>query len=216
MKAYFFSGLGADKKAFGQLQFPENIDPVFIDWIQPLPDEPIESYAKRISGSIDDSQPFILVGLSFGGIMATEVIEFVSPHKTILISSVSRRQELPSFFQVTRFLGIHKTLPVKSVQKGNAFVYCLFGIEKDYQKTLLNEILVDTDPVFAEWAIRKIMIWKRESTNTRIVRIHGDNDKMFPIRNFTPDYTIKDGGHFMVIDKAPEISMLMKKIFSSE
>ena len=89
MKAYFFSGLGADKKAFGQLQFPENIDPVFIDWIQPIPDEPIESYAKRISGSIDDSQPFILVGLSFGGIMATEVIEFVSPHKTILISSVS-------------------------------------------------------------------------------------------------------------------------------
>ena len=216
MKVYFFSGLGADKKAFRQLQLPENIEPIFIDWIHPLKDEPIESYAKRISGLIDDSKPFMLVGLSFGGIMATEVIEFVSPHKTILISSVTRRQELPSFFQFTRFLGINKSLPVKTVQKGNAFVYWLFGIEKNNEKSLLDEILADTDPVFAEWAIRQMMVWKREIPNTDIVRIHGDNDKMFPIRNFIPDYTIKDGGHFMVVDKATEISTLMKKIFTSK
>jgi len=216
LKAYFFSGLGADKKAFRQLQFPENVEPIFIDWIHPLNDEPIESYAKRISGVIDNSKPFILVGLSFGGIMATEVIEYVSPRKTILISSVTRRQELPFFFQFTRFLGIQKKIPFKSVQKGNAFVYWLFGIEKNNGKSLLDEILADTDPVFAEWAIRQMMIWKREITNTDIVRIHGDNDKMFPIRNFTPDYTVKDGGHFMVVDKAGEISMLMKKIFASD
>jgi hypothetical protein len=105
-------------------------------------------------------------------------------------------------------------MPVRIVQKGNAFVYWLFGISKESEKSLLDQILADTNPVFAEWAIRKMMIWKRENTNSDIIRIHGNNDKMFPIRNFVPDYTIEDGGHFMVVDKAAEISMLMKKIFT--
>ncbi len=212
MKVYFFSGLGADKKTFGQLQLPQNIEPIFIDWINPEADEPIESYAGRISKVIDNSNPFVLVGLSFGGIMATEVLEFVNPHKTILISSVSRRQELPSFFRITRFLGINKTFPVKSVQKGNAFIYWLFGISRAEDKLLLDTILADTDPIFSKWAIRQMMIWKREITNPKIIRIHGNNDKMFPIHDFVPDYIIKNGGHFMIVDKADEISNLLTLI----
>ncbi len=34
-KIYIFSGLGADERVFKQLNF-SNLEPVFIDWIEPF------------------------------------------------------------------------------------------------------------------------------------------------------------------------------------
>lgn len=42
-KIYFISGLGADKRAFHQLNLP-GFEKIFIDWIQPMPNETIQTY----------------------------------------------------------------------------------------------------------------------------------------------------------------------------
>jgi len=66
MNAYFISGLGADKRIFSKLKLSEKINIIHVDWINPDRNETLEAYSKRLSRIIDTSQPFALVGVSFG------------------------------------------------------------------------------------------------------------------------------------------------------
>jgi hypothetical protein len=65
---YLFSGLGADRRIFQKLDLSGYIVH-YIEWIPPLGDESIEHYASRISNQIKEPNP-VLIGLSFGGMMA--------------------------------------------------------------------------------------------------------------------------------------------------
>ena len=73
MKIYVVSGLGADFKVLEKLKFPENHEVVFIDWIIPQKEESFADYVKRMAEKIDDSEPFYLLGYSFGGIIVQEL-----------------------------------------------------------------------------------------------------------------------------------------------
>ncbi|RYD69520.1 MAG: hypothetical protein EOP53_27030, partial [Sphingobacteriales bacterium] len=64
MKVYFISGLAADCRVFKRIQLPAGFESVYLDWIPPLPNESLQSYAMRMAESIDTNEPFALVGLS--------------------------------------------------------------------------------------------------------------------------------------------------------
>jgi hypothetical protein len=209
MTLYFLSGLGADKRAFKYLTFPINTKTVFIEWIAPNKNETLKEYALRLSQCIDTSSPFILIGLSFGGILATEILEFVQPQKTILISSASRRQELPFYYRIAGFLRVNKLLPAKATNRSNALTYWMFGIQNREDKILLKEILNSTDTIFSKWAINGILNWERKINHKDLIRIHGDLDRVLPIINFKPNYLLKGAGHFMIVNRAKEISKIL-------
>ncbi|WP_462220336.1 alpha/beta fold hydrolase [Ferruginibacter sp.] len=210
MTIYFLSGLGADNRAFKYLTFPANTEIVFIDWLIPEKNEPLRSYAKRIAEKIDHSKPFILVGLSFGGILATEILEFITPQKTILLSSVTRRQELPFYYRMVGFFKLNKIIPLKSTNKINFLTNWVFGISAPKDKLLLAEILAATNSEFSRWAVNEILNWKRTVTPSNLIRIHGNKDRVLPMIKFKPDYLIKDGGHLIVVTQAKEISKILE------
>ncbi len=210
MTIYFLSGLGADSRAFKYLTFPANTEIVFIDWLIPEKNEPLRSYAKRIAEKIDHSKPFILVGLSFGGILATEILEFITPQKTILLSSVTRRQELPFYYRMVGFFKLNKIIPLKSTNKINFLTNWVFGISAPKDKLLLAEILAATNSEFSRWAVNEILNWKRTVTPSNLIRIHGNKDRVLPMIKFKPDYLIKDGGHLIVVTQAKEISKILE------
>jgi len=191
---YFLSGLGANYSAFKYLAFPPDVTPVFIDWLVPDKKETIGQYAKRIAEKINTAEPFILVGLSFGGMLATEVIEFVQPQKTILISSAARRQELPAYYKLAGTLRLNKLLPAAVIKKGNVMINWLMGVSAIKDKALVQEILAASNPEFSKWAINEIVNWKRTTAPANIIRIHGDKDKVLPIINFKPQHLIKKAG----------------------
>ena len=83
-RIYVFSGLGADERVFKYLDFP-GYEPVFIRWLQPTKEEAIEHYSKRLTEQIGTSRP-VLIGLSFGGIIAIEVAKVIDTEKIILIA----------------------------------------------------------------------------------------------------------------------------------
>ena len=210
MTIYFLSGLGADESAFKNLIYPVGVNAVFIDWLMPVKNETMQEYAKRIAAKIDTSNPFVLVGLSFGGMLATEVLAFVKPKKTILISSAARRQELPVYYKLAGTLGLNKLLPKKNIHKSNIFTNRLFSISASNDKFLLQEILTASNPDFSKWAINEIVNWKRKTSPENIIRIHGNKDRVLPIINFKPTYLLKGGGHFMIVNRADEISKILE------
>jgi pimeloyl-ACP methyl ester carboxylesterase len=213
MTVYFISGLGADSRAFQYLKLPPHVQPVFLDWLPPLPREPMAAYARRMADAhIDTTKPFVLAGLSFGGMLATEMLEFLQPEKTILISSAARRQELPFYYRWAGAIKLNKILPAKATNRPNRLTYWVFGLTQKEDKAFLKKILTYTNTAFSRWAVNEIVNWKRKTSPPNIIRIHGTKDRVLPVQRFTPDYAIANGGHLMVANRAAEISALLKAI----
>jgi len=207
-KIYILSGLGADKRVFKYLDFSD-YDTVHIDWIEPEVNEPIEKYAKRLTQQIHTQKP-ILIGLSFGGIMATEVAKHIETEKIILIASAKTRNEIPFYYRWLGVIKLHELIPAQSMKRANFFSFWLFGIDTKEDKQLLREILNDTDPKFLKWAISAIINWENTTQHKNLKHIHGSADKILPIKYVNYDVEVKDGGHFMTINKFNELNQILK------
>ena len=59
-KAYFFSGLGAKCSIFDKVILSENYQKVYLEWINPLKNESLISYCKRIAESMKMRNLFLL------------------------------------------------------------------------------------------------------------------------------------------------------------
>jgi len=62
--------------------------------VDPLGDESLESYAKRLSEHIPKNDEVVLIGVSFGGIIVQEIHKLVNTKKVIIISSVKHCKRL--------------------------------------------------------------------------------------------------------------------------
>src|SRR6478735_4582236 len=153
MNVYFISGLGADRRAFQRITLPPQYHIHHIDWIKPHDGETLNQYAQRLTQFIDTSQPFALVGLSMGGMMATAMTAFVKPTKTILLSSIGCARELPWYFRLAGSLRLYKLLPKSLLNRPTEMANWLFGAKSNTERKALSQIIADADPEFVRWAI---------------------------------------------------------------
>ncbi|HEX2683975.1 MAG TPA: alpha/beta hydrolase [Ferruginibacter sp.] len=216
MNIYFFSGLGADKRVFAKLQLPATWNIEYVEWIPNLEDEALENYCKRLSAQIDTSQPSSFVGLSFGGIIAIEISKFIKPDKIIIISSVSTKSELPMDW-LGKFLlqkcKLFKLIPRSAFNKPNRVLHWLFETKTEDEKKLLDQVIKDTPPDFAKWALGNILNWKNETRPSNLLHIHGSADRIFPIKKTKADIRIEGGGHLMVYSQAEQVSKILARAF---
>jgi pimeloyl-ACP methyl ester carboxylesterase len=209
-KLYLFSGLGADYRVLQDLDFT-GYEVTFIEWIKPVEDEPINDYAKRLTKQIECKRP-ILIGLSFGGMIAIEVGKLIKTEKIILIASVKTKNEIPFYYRLVGRFNFHKLLPTSLLKQPNFASDWLFGIKNKKDKELLANILHDTDPIFLRWAIDKIVNWGNVIIPQNIKHIHGTSDRILPYKFVLADLTILGGGHFMTMDRAKELTQKIREL----
>jgi pimeloyl-ACP methyl ester carboxylesterase len=207
-KLYVLSGLGADERVFFALDF-SGLDVTFVHWIAPLPDERIEHYAERLCAQIDTPAP-VLLGLSFGGIMATEIAKIIPTQKVILLSSAPTKWQIPFYDCLLGRLKVDCLFPAWMLKKANPVTHWLFGVTTPEAKQLLTKILAETDADFLRWAIREIAHWENTTPPAKLLHLHGTADRILPFRNVHADIAIQGGGHLMVIDKAAELSAIIR------
>ncbi|NJM24403.1 MAG: alpha/beta hydrolase [Bacteroidia bacterium] len=202
---YLLSGLGADHRVFDFLEFGDfSTKPV--EWIKPGKDESIQSYARRLAEQIDDANP-ILIGLSFGGMMAVELAKIISASGVILLSSARDKHQLPAFNRAIAPFNLVQWLPPRLLKQPNLVLHWLFGLESKQEKKLLKDILQDTDDDFLKWGISQVPQWTNTDATPNLIQIHGKSDRVFPHRQ--GDYLVDDGGHFMVVNRAPVVSAML-------
>ena len=148
MKVYFISGLAADSRVFKYIQLPAHCEAVFLEWIKPMKNEPLKDYSLRLAEKIDTSEPFSIIGLSMGGMMASEIACRLNPLVTILISSVPSSKHLPFYFKAAGALKLQKAIPI-SLVKSAAVVKRLFTAETDEDKKMIRQIIKESDNFFA-------------------------------------------------------------------
>jgi len=211
LKAYFISGLGADKMAFKKIKLPAVYEPVYLDWIPPEKNESLTNYARRFSSLIKSNDAFILIGLSFGGMLASEIARLRNPMKTIIISSIATSNELPWYFKRAGKIGLHKTLPVKLMRAGT-ILKNLMGVGSKEDKAIIYNYAKFADPDLVRWSLHAIINWNQPDRLPGVVHLHGSNDRMLPLRYTHPDYIIKDGGHLMIFNKSDEVNKILNEV----
>ncbi|BDD10271.1 hypothetical protein FUAX_27030 [Fulvitalea axinellae] len=206
MKLYAISGLGADKRVYDFLKLELELIP--LDWIEPKPNEDIRDYSLRLSASINTDEEFGIIGVSFGGLIAVEISKNLNPKLTISISSIETDQELPLLYRAIGKLGIAYILPKIFFTPPKSLSRFLFGTKNT---ETLYPILEDTDPAFAKWAVTQLLGWENKERIAGSLKICGDKDFLLLSPKRTDIITIKGGGHFMIVDKAEEISAVINK-----
>lgn len=213
-KVYYISGLGADERVFTKLKI-DNAEEIFIKWEKPQAKESIQDYSKRLINQIDLNHPIILIGVSFGGIIAQEIANHIQVEKIYVISSVKSENEYGIQLKFAKFSNIYKLvpyLPVALLKKINLLTgNYYFSIQSKNESNLLKAIIHDTNDDFLVWAIHEIMIWKKiiNSKSPTLIHIHGDNDRIFTKRKIDNVIWIENGGHFMIYNRAKEISNII-------
>lgn len=213
MKAYFISGLAADERVFKYVQLDEPFEMVHLTWIKPLPDESLPSYAIRMAERIDTSQPFALVGLSFGGMLVTEIAKRYKPVSTILISSIPLSAHLPGYFRVAATLRLHKIIPIGFV-KTSAKLKRFLTRERSDDKKLLWQIINESDNQLIRWSMGAILQWKNEELPQPWFQIHGTRDEVLPARYTRPTHIIPKAGHLLVMTNAQEVNQLLNSLLA--
>lgn len=208
-KLYVLSGLGVDNRVFDTFEF-KNTNMVFISWITPLQNDTLPSYAARIAEQIKEDY-FMLMGLSFGGMVAVEIAKIRHVKKVILLASAKGRKELPPLYAFIGKYKLHQWMPTFLLKRCNGITYWFFGVQTKEDKYLLKEILSDTDCTFLTWAIDAILNWKNEEFPSNLIHIHGNKDRILPCKYIAYDYLIVGGSHFMTVNFSREIECILEK-----
>ncbi len=204
---YVFSGLGADERIFHNINFGGH-NVIHVNWIKPIAKESMEDYALRLSETITIKTP-ILLGLSFGGMMAVEVAKHIQTEKIILVSSSKNKKEIPFYYRLAGKVYLHKLIRAGVLVKANKLTNRFFSARTSADKKLLAAMLKVTDVDFLNWAVDKIVHLKNEVVHENLIHIHGTADRILPIRFVKADIIIKGGSHLMIVNKAP---MVQEKI----
>ena len=208
---YCISGLGADEGAFSRLKI-EGHQLIYLPWLLPQKRESIRDYAQRMGEGIKEDNP-IIMGLSFGGMMAIEIAKLLPVAKIILISSIKTTDELPRWMKRIAWLNLNKIFPMRSRKILEPFQNRFLGITNNSEEIIMVRNYRKNAPIiYTTWAINKVVNWRNDFMHPAIFQIHGDNDKMFPIKYLSPSYIVKGGGHFMIMNKAEEVSAYVNSI----
>ncbi len=210
MTIYAIPGLGADKRVFDYLELEHPL--VAIEWVDPKLNEPIEAYAMRLTEQMNLDEPFAIMGLSFGGLIAVEMAKKLDRvEKTILVSSAAVKDEIPLIYRMFGKTGIQKIIPAKAMIPHKALMHFVFGT---VHTEVLDGIIEDSNPDFVKWAVDVLTNWSNEEIVDPLYQICGTKDLIMPPGGAGKLHLVEGGEHLMIVDKAESVSECINSIFS--
>lgn len=212
-RIYCISGLGANEEVFSRLHLP-GTELVVLKWLVPEQDESFAAYSRRMFDQVTDENP-VMIGVSFGGMTCIEMANQFPVKKLLLISSVKTKAELPFWMKATGKLHLHRLLQPRPHPLLYPIENFFLGAVSKEEKLIANSFRKEVNSEYLQWAIHQIVSWKNVTIHGNITHIHGTGDRLFPFRNVQADYTIREGGHFMVYNKAAEISAIIHRELES-
>lgn len=209
---YLIPGLGGDYRMFAKQQANLPYVSRVIEWLEPDVPETIASYAKRLSRQIDTSNPFVLVGVSIGGVFSIEIRRFlpVKPQTHIIIASIKHATEKPPHVNLLKKLPVYQAITPNSFRFFKLFSkQAITVLYKKEHVELFNAMVTSQSPIFLRWAMQQLSKWENETYPIDLIHIHGTKDRIFPHRFIQNPITIEGGTHFMNMEWAEEINRLI-------
>lgn len=208
---YLIPGLAANSNIFHLIRLDSRFETHALSWIPPKPEEPISSYAKRMCKFVKHPNP-VLLGVSFGGILAQEMSKVISCRKVIIVSSIRTRKELPIHMRITRKTKAYRFFPMHWVNNLEDFVSFAFGPAARKRMDLNKKYLSVRDPAYLSWSLNAFFQWEQKKPLPNVTHIHGVYDLVFPtlyLRDYIP---VPKGTHVMILLRARWFNENLPKI----
>lgn len=213
---YFLPGLAANPSIFKNIKLDPNIfECYYLEWMIPYYNESIVDYALRFCDKVKHENA-VLIGVSFGGIIAQEMSLVRKFKKIIIISSVKNRDELPLHLQLAGKTKAYKLVPT-SLFAQNIDLLSKFAFNKTIVKRLdlYKRYLSITDKRYLDWAIEQVVLWDQTAYDPNLIHIHGDSDTIFPIHKIKDCIVVKGGTHVMIINKYKWLNDNLPKLINN-
>ncbi|WP_167856881.1 alpha/beta fold hydrolase [Hymenobacter aquaticus] len=208
---YLIPGLGADERVFKYLLPLLEGEAHVLTWPQPAPTETLPHYVARMAEAVPPAQPCLVVGVSFGGVVALEIARLRPHARAVLVSSIPDADSLPRLLRLIRATGVYKLVPPQLLKLFPRAGQWYFGVQNGEEYQTFKQILRDMEPRYTRWAIDRLLHW--DSTNVgSSIQILGSHDRVFPPGPAPVDHLIPGGTHFMVLSHAPEISRILNAL----
>ena len=210
---YFVPGMAAGSEIFKNISFPEEKYQIqVLEWLIPKKNESLTEYAHRMALRIEKADA-ILIGVSFGGVVAQEMAQFLKLRKLIIISSVKTRKELPRRMKIAAWTKAYKLIPTSLVLSVEDLTKFSIGPRTKKRLSLYQQYLHVRDKYYLRWALEKMVTWNREEQLPGIIHIQGQKDSVFPLKYIANCKVIHNGTHIMILNRGREISQLLLQIF---
>lgn len=213
MKLYVISGLGADFSVLEKIKFPEDLEVVFLDWLIPEYGESMQHYVQKMADRIDDSEPFYLLGYSFGGVIVQEIDKIKPAEKIVILGSIKSANEKSGYIKVGAITKIPHYLPQFLFNEKSALAYSFFRKLVDPKNPKIMEYFTLRNPYYLKWCVEKMSDWKSKEINPKVVQILADRDIVFPLKYSKPEYIVKNATHLFPVTKAKEVSRILSEVF---
>lgn len=203
--------MAAGPEIFKNIRLPKEYRVEVLEWLIPEKDESLKAYAKRMADRVKKPNS-VLIGVSFGGVVAQEMKQFLKLRKLIIISSVKTRSELPRRMRVAGFTKAYKLIPTSVVLSAEDLTKFSVGPKSKKRLRLYQEYLNVRNKQYLDWALKRMVTWDRVSKVSGVIHIQGDEDKVFPLKYIQECDVIKGGTHIMILNRASEISRRLIRI----
>ena len=210
----FFSGMGADERAFSFLKLT-GVTSVFVNWIGPTKDEALKDYAFRLVEKTTINPDDILLGLSKGGLVAQEIASRFPVIKVILISSLRSGESVRPLFTAAQKLHLLNLVQTDLLKSTIIAGLNLYVPQRDKRLKVLTDMLDLQDGEYYKWAMNAIINWKGANVTCPVYHVHGDKDEVFPVSLVTNARIVKGGHHFMLMSKAEEVSEILQEFIDA-
>lgn len=210
-KVYLIPGLGNDVRIFSKLiPLLKEQDVHCLEYLEPLSvKEPIESYAQRLVDGISEEEPPVLIGMSLGGTIATEMAKRMPHKKLILISSFKHQTEVPLLFKIGRKIPLYRLVPAWYIRLVVPFLAWILRICTKEESQLLKLMLYARSAAHFAWGREAIVHWNNMDYPAQFIHINGTKDHIFKRSEKKATHLIKGGTHNMVLDRAEEIAQII-------
>ena len=213
MSSYkLISGLGADRRAFSRLGSFTSRDMDYVDWIRCNDNDSLHTYCLRLIDKYSIEPSDILVGLSFGGMVAIEIARILGTKHVILISSLRDRADVKTFYATLLKLRLYRLIPNVRVAFMYPFIRIFLNVSSEEGQRIMDSMIQNHDLRFTKWAFARIAESKFEGiTGTTIYNIIGTRDNL--IKPWTNENTvaIESAGHFMIFENHIRITEALRR-----
>lgn len=214
---YFFPGQGSDKRIFDSLTIDSFYNKIFIEYPLPAKNTTLKEFAIQVSSQIDTTADYILIGVSLGGMICTELNDIMNPKKVIIISSAKNRSELPIRYKFQRVIPIYELFPPRMLKGGAKMMQPIVEPDRKKNKATFKSMLNNKNPKYIKRTIKMIVKWDKQSNLKKNYHIHGTKDHTLPLRKIIDaDVVIKKGSHMMTLTKSKELSVAINELLKKD
>ena len=209
-------GLGADHRLFGRLHLPDH-ELRWLDWPQMPIGSSVKDFAEALSQRVDPRFAHVLLGVSFGGMVVQEMAATTGAQRVVIVSSWKGVREMPMHIRLLQGSHAEKLLVPGFMRRMLPMVRWQMGVQDADDEALLDAFLNTTSLEQLRVQIAAVLGWKGpEQPVRKLVHLHGDKDLLMPVERIVDPIVIKGGTHFMVFNRAEEVSAAIRRALASD